>query len=296
LSEASGLLLNTKSFREFMMKRKKIFIFILLLAFYFSFGYAQDSLAVQPPDSLVVKSLDSLRSINQVAFGVGERLVYDVGYSFITAGEAVFSIPRMDSIHNRECYQVLFTVNSTPTFSFFYKVEDRYETLIDKKGIFPWRFTQQIREGKYRSDFTAYFDQLDNIAITKDGRYRIPPYVYDATSALFYVRTLDFSKSRPGQKLFLQNFYKDSTYQLAVKFLGYQQISVDAGTFNCVLVEPLMKEGGLFKSDGRIIIWMTNDERKIPVKVSTQVVIGSIDAELREYSGINGPIHAKVED
>jgi hypothetical protein len=168
--------------------------------------------------------------------------------------------------------------------------------LIDKKGIFPWRVTQQIREGKYRSDFTAYFDQLDNIAITKDGRYRIPPYVYDATSALFYVRTLDFSKSRPGQKLFLQNFYKDSTYQLAVKFLGYQQISVDAGTFNCVLVEPLMKEGGLFKSDGRIIIWMTNDERKIPVKVSTQVVIGSIDAELREYSGINGPIHAKVED
>jgi hypothetical protein len=70
---------------------------------------------------------------------------------------------------------------------------------------------------------------------------------------------------------------------------------VEAGTFNCVLVEPLMKEGGLFKSEGRIIIWMTNDERKIPVKVSTKVVVGSIDAELREYSGINGPIKAKVE-
>jgi hypothetical protein len=93
----------------------------------------------------------------------------------------------------------------------------------------------------------------------------------------------------------LQNFFKDTTYQLAVKFLGYQQISVDAGTFNCVLVEPLIMEGGLFKSEGRIIIWMTNDERKIPVKVSTKVVVGSIDAELREYSGINGQIKAKVE-
>lgn len=277
------------------MKRKQIFIFVLLLAFYFSLGYAQDSLIIRSSDTVAVRSIDSLRRINQVAFGVGERLVYDVGYSFITAGEAVFSIPRTDTVHSRECYQVLFTVNSTPTFSFFYKVEDRYEIMLDKKGIFPWRFTQQIREGKYRSDFTAYFDQLDNVAVTKDGRYRIPPYVYDAVSAMFYVRTLDFSKSRPGQKLFLQNFYKDSTYQLAVKFLGYQQVSVDAGTFNCVLVEPLMKEGGLFKSDGRIIIWMTNDERKIPVKVSTQVVIGSIDAELREYSGINGPIQSKVE-
>ena len=242
-----------------------------------------------------VKSMGSLRTINQTAFGIGERLVYDVGYSFINAGEAVFSIPAIDTMNGRECYQVLFTVNSTPTFSFFYKVDDRYETMLDKKGIFPWRFTQRVREGKYRNDFTAEFDQIENIATTKAGKYSIPPYVHDVVSAMYYVRTLEYSKRRPGEKIFLQNFFKDTTYQLAVKFLGHQQISVDAGKFNCVLVEPLIMEGGLFKSEGRIIIWMTNDERKIPVKVSTKVVIGSIDAELREYSGVNGPIKAKVE-
>jgi hypothetical protein len=241
------------------------------------------------------KSLDSLRTVYQSAFALGERLVYDISYSFITAGEAVFSIPLVDTMHGRECYQVLFTVNSTPTFSFFYKVDDRYETMLDKKGIFPWRYTQRIREGKYSNDFAAEFDQLGNIATTKAGSYPIPPYVYDVVSAMFYVRTLDYSKCRPGEKILLQNFFKDTTYQLAVKFLGYQQISVDAGKFNCVLVEPMIMEGGLFKSDGRIIIWMTNDERKIPVKVSTKVVVGSIDAELREYSGINGPIKAKVK-
>jgi hypothetical protein len=242
-----------------------------------------------------VPQIDTLRNLNQSAFTVGERLVYDVGFSFITAGEAVFSIPTTETIHGRECYQVLFSVASTPTFSFFHKVDDRYETMLDRKGIFPWRFTQRIREGGYSYDFAAEFDQLHHVAVTKEGRYPIPPYVHDVVSAMFYARTLDYSKSRPGQKILLQNFYKDTTYQLAVKFLGYQQISVDAGTFNCVLVEPMIMEGGLFKSDGRIIIWMTNDERKIPVKVSTKVVIGSIDSELREYSGINGPITAKVE-
>jgi hypothetical protein len=55
-----------------------------------------------------------------------------------------------------------------------------------------------------------------------------------------------------------------------------------------------MKEGGVFKSEGRVVIWLTDDERRIPVKVSTKVVVGSIDAELREYSGINGPIGGKV--
>jgi hypothetical protein len=106
---------------------------------------------------------------------------------------------------------------------------------------------------------------------------------------------MDFSKSRVGQKYLLRNFFKDTTYQLAVKFLGRQQLSVDAGLFNTVIVEPLIQEGGLFKSNGRVILWLTDDERKIPVKVSTKVVVGSIDAELREYRGVILPINAKVK-
>jgi len=249
----------------------------------------------QAQDTIAVKSIDSLRNLNQSAFSLGERLVYDVGYSFFTAGEAVFSIPAIDTINGSPCYQVLFTVVSTPTFSFFYKVDDRYETMLDKKGIFPWRFTQRIREGKYKHDFSAEFDQLNSVAYANDKQYPIPQYVHDAVSAMYYVRTIDFAGSRPGDRIHLQNFYKDTTYLLAVKFLGNQRIEVESGTFDCIMVEPLMKEGGLFKSEGQIIIWMTNDERKIPVKVSTKVVVGSIDAELREYSGLAGPIKAKVE-
>jgi hypothetical protein len=237
-----------------------------------------------------------LRTIDQQAFGVGEHLKFDVGFSIFKAGEAEFSIPAIKIVNGHECFQILATVVSTPTFSFFYKVDDYYETLVDAKGIFPWHFIQRVREGKYSFDFTAEFDQVNNVAITAKGHYHIPPYVHDAVSALFYVRTMDFSKSRPGEKQYLYNFYSDSTYQLAVKFLGYQQVEVKAGTFNCICVEPLVKEGGLFKSEGKIVIWMTNDERKIPVKVSTKVIVGSIDVELREYSGINGPIKAKVED
>jgi hypothetical protein len=250
---------------------------------------------IQAQDTVAVKSIDSLRNLNQSAFSLGERLVFDVGYSFINAGEAVFSIPLIDTIHGSPCYRVLFTVNSTPTFSFFYKVDDLYETMIDKKGIFPWRFMQRIREGKYKYDFSAEFDQLNNIAYANNNRYKIPEYVHDAVSALYYVRTMDFTGSRPGDRFDLQNFYKDTTYRLTVKFLGNQRVEVDAGTFDCIMVEPLMQEGGLFKNEGHIIIWMTNDERKIPIKVSTKVVVGSIDAELREYSGINGSINAKVE-
>jgi len=51
----------------------------------------------------------------------------------------------------------------------------------------------------------------------------------------------------------------------------------------------------LFKSDGHVFVWLTDDERKLPVKVSTQIVIGAIDSDLIEIQGINGPITSKVE-
>jgi hypothetical protein len=234
------------------------------------------------------------RELPQTAFKEGERLVFDVGYSFVTAGEAVMSVPSVDTLFGRPVYRVLFTVNATKTFSWLYKVDDRYESFLDVQGIFPWHFTQRVREGSYSRDAEAWFDQLNNVAYAENKQYPIPPYVHDAVSAFYFVRTLDYSKTRIGEKIILQNFFKDTTYTLSVKFLGRQRIEVDAGTFDCIIVEPLMKEGGLFKSEGRVLIWMTDDERKIPVKVSTKVIIGSIESELREYSGINGPIRAKV--
>ncbi|MEX2090029.1 MAG: DUF3108 domain-containing protein [Bacteroidota bacterium] len=269
----------------------------ILCSAFSSVGAGQDSVAVRggeiPWEGQ--ESVDTIRTVPQTAFRAGERLVFDVGYSFITAGEAVMSIPKMDTAFGRECYQVLFTVHSTPSFSWIYKVDDRYETILDKKGIFPWRFSQRVREGKYSRDYDAVLDQVNHVAITGGGTFPIPPYIQDVVSAFYFVRTMDFSSSRPGERTILYNFTKDTSYTLAVKFLGRQQIKVDAGTFRCVIVEPLIQEGGLFKSEGRVIIWLTDDERKIPVKVSTKVVVGSIDAELREYSGVAGPIRAKLE-
>jgi hypothetical protein len=254
---------------------------------------AQDFKNMQ--DHIRQSDLDTLRHIPQTAFGVGERLVYDVGYSFITAGEAAFNIPSLKKINGRDCYDIVFTVNSTPTFSVFYKVEDRYEALVDAQGLFPWQYEQHTHEGKYSFDIQAQFNPINRTAKTGKGIYKTPQYVYDAISAFFYIRAIDLSHKRMGERIYLENFYNDSTYSLVVKFLGRERIKVHAGKFDCIIVEPVMKEGGLFKNEGKIIIWLTNDERKLPVKVSTKVIVGSIDAELREYSGLNGPLNAKIE-
>jgi hypothetical protein len=60
------------------------------------------------------------------------------------------------------------------------------------------------------------------------------------------------------------------------------------------VVEPLIVEGGLFKAKGRFLLWITDDDKKIPVKMSAEIPIGSIDGELREFYGIE-KINAKID-
>jgi len=236
---------------------------------------------------------DTLRKLTNVAFAGGEYLRFDINYGFVTAAEAVMKT-RDTLFHGRKCHIVEFTLSSKPFFDAFYRVRDRYFTLIDAEGLFPWRFEQHIREGGFSKDFVAEFDQVNHVARTTNGSYPIPPYVQDMMSAFYFSRTLDYSGMATGQKVHLQNFYKDSTYELDVKFRGRQTIEVEAGKFNCIVIEPLAKEGGLFKSEGKVYVWLTDDDRKMPVMVSTKIAIGNVDSELVEYVGVVGPITAKI--
>lgn len=233
------------------------------------------------------------RKIVNNAFKVGEKLSFNVNYGFITAGVAEFNIPKQLKLAGRDVYQITFGVNTVSTFDALYKVRDRYETYLDVEGLFPWRFEQHIREGSYSRDFSAFFDQRKNKAKTSEGSYDIPPYVNDIVSAFYLARTFDYTKLKNGDRIHLENFYKDKTYPLDVVYRGKETISVKAGTFDCIILEPEIQEGGLFKNTGNIVIWLTNDELRVPVKVKSKIIIGAIDAELTGYSGLAGELKSK---
>lgn len=272
--------------------KTNLVISLLIILLSLNLSRAQDS-----------ESKNEFRKIKQNAFKTGEKLTFEINYGFVTAGEAVMEVdPSYQTMNGRKCYDIRFYVNSTPSFDWVYKVKDFYRTYVDVEGLFPWRFEQHIKEGNYQRDFEAIFDQQNHKAKTYtgekepkkfEGEFDIPVYTQDAMSAFYFARTFDYNKMKEGDITTVQNFYKDKTYPLQVRYLGKETIAVPAGEFNCVKVEPLVQEGGLFKSEGSIVIWMTDDDRKMPVKVKTKVLIGSIDADLSAYTGLAGPLNSK---
>jgi hypothetical protein len=262
-----------------LMYKSLLRIFLVLIPLFFS--------------GMIFNPADEFRKVENKAFKVGEKLTFDVKYGFVTAGIATFSIPRNKRISGRDAYHITFEVNTVPSFDWIYKVRDRYETYLDSEGLFPWRFEQHIREGSYSRDFSAFFDQRKGKAKTSEGEYDIPKYVNDIVSAFYFARTFDYSKLKVDDRVNLKNFYKDKVYDLDVMYHGKETVEVPAGKFDCIIIEPLVQEGGLFKSDGSILVWMSDDALRIPVKVKTKVIIGAIDGELTAYEGLAGKLTSK---
>ncbi len=217
---------------------------------------------------------------------------FRLSYGLIDAGEAEITVKNGSKrFQGREAYHIVGTGKTLGAFSWFFKVRDRYETYFDKKGAFPWEFVRDIEEGSYKKTQVYYFHQ-DKAAVTtnKGETFAIPKYSQDMLSAFFYARTLDFSKAKMDQVYTIPTFVDGEHFPLQVKYKGKEEIDSRAGKFRCLKFVPVVQKGRIFKEEEDMMVWITDDENKIPVLCKAKVLVGSIKMELVEYSNLLNPI------
>jgi hypothetical protein len=274
---------------------KKKILFVLLTVFLISsLGFADDTTKVKK----------DFRTLNQKSFTAGEKLSFEINYGFVTAGTAIIEIaPDFQMINGRKCFDISANVSSNSSFEWVYKFTERLRSLIDVDGIFPWRFEQTINEPNYSKLYEANFDQ-ENLKVKisstvkgdkkPDEEYNIQQYVHDIMSAFYFARTFDYSNSKEGDVFYIPYFHTKSTVSLPIKFLGREKTEVSAGEFNCIMLQPNVKEGDIASKADDIVVWVTDDAIKMPVKVQVSIIIGSVKVELTKYSGLAGPLTSKV--
>ncbi len=217
------------------------------------------------------------RKVENNAFGVGEKLRFAIKWGIITAGYATLEVRGIIDLGDYKAYEIVSQARSNSFFDIFYKVRDTVKSYIDKDGIYSWRFEKHLREGKYHHDSVIIYDQEKHFADFNGKVLEIPEYVHDILSAFYYIRTQELIV---GQEFRMPVNAGDKNYELIVKVLEKTRIKVPKGKFDVILVEPLVKYDGIFQHKGRLLIWLTDDERKIPVLMRSKIAVGSIDAEL----------------
>jgi hypothetical protein len=237
---------------------------------------------------IVAVSTYPWRTVPNTAFRGEEHLFFVVKWGLVTAGYSTLSIHGVEPVRGRPAYHIVSEARSGGMVSALYKVEDHNEAWLDQDALVSIRYEKRIKEGKYRIEESTLIDQpkrryhlqsyrLDkNLYEQKEGN--LPPNVLDVLSSLYYVRVLPLAV---GQSYTMDVLSGDKVYPLEVKVEKREKIKVAAGKFDTFQVEPLLRAPGIFISKGKKLeVWLTADERHLPVRMRTEVFIGHVSAEL----------------
>lgn len=242
-----------------------------------SLSAAPDSLATEPDSPTEVSPTVPA----PVPYGVGERLVFSIDYGPINAGEGVLWVKELTETDGHLCYEIESRALSNRFFSAFYKVRDKVYSHIDVYTLASRFFAKRIREGTYKKSIEYRIDHADSLVRYADGReFETTPGTHDILSAFYYTRGQELV---PGQDIWMTAHSNRRTYDLQVIVHRKEHVKVPAGEFDCIVVEPKLIGDGLFKQEGAITIWLTDDEHRLPVLLKSKVKVGSIDATLKEY-------------
>lgn len=230
--------------------------------------------------------IPSVGSAEVRAFGPGEVATYSIDYGVINAGEGTFYV--LDSIDydGSRAYHFRTRARSNRFFSAVYRVRDQADSFMDAVTLESRYFNKRLREGDFRRDTEIHFDQEEGMAYFPDGRQNpIPPDTQDVLSAFFRVRTMDLE---PGMEFDMPTHGDNEMYPLKVKVLRREEQDTKVfGRIQCLVVQPFLADDGLFKSEGDLLMWMTDDERKVPVRLRANVPVGAIEATLKSYTPPN---------
>ncbi len=257
---------------------KKSILYVFLFSFFFV-CFNQLAVAQLQPD------------FRLGAFQIGEKLKYTARYGFIHAAEVTFEVQESKKeISGKKPLHFVASGRTTPSFDWFLKVRHRYDSYVDQSQLLPMQFTESVREGKYKRDSYANFDQKGNKIIATKGTFTSPDVTFDILSMYYFARCLDLKNVKVGEIIKMKYFLDDGIYPLDIEYLGKETISTESGKFECIKFSPALQPGRVFRKDSRMYMWITNDTNRIPVKVEVEILIGSLVLELEKYDGLKNPI------
>jgi hypothetical protein len=247
---------------------KRLAISFLALAFPVA---AQDSLA---PTVLAPEPA----SRAPVPFGRGERADYQVKFGVFSVGRAAMELIGLDTVRGREAWHILFLIRGGVPG---YRVNDRMESWMDTGTLASLRFHQDMSEGSH--DRERKFEIYPDSVYIEDAKEPQPTVArpLDDGSFLYFVRTIPLEV---GKEYSFEQYFRPDRNPVRIQVLRKERIKVPAGTFETIVIRPLIKARGVFSENGRAEIWLTDDDRRLMVQMKSHMKLGSLSLFLRSYT------------
>ena len=264
------------------MLRIRIAILLVILSF-------SHRLTAQPADCSISHNI--FRSGEKVTY----RAFYNWGFIWITAADVIFTVN--DTVYDgKDCYHLKSVSSNLKQYDWFYKVRERFESIIKKDSLKPYWFLRESYEGGYVAYNNYLYDYKSNrlkiSSYTSDRRYKeeqltLKPCTFDVLSAIYFCRNINFSALTNDERMPLTMAIDNEVVDLYLKFLGRETITLhDGKTYDTFKFSAMLVKGTIFKGGEDLFVWVTNDNYHIPVMVEAKILIGSVKAILVGVEGV----------
>ena len=225
------------------------------------------------------------RTILHSIFAGCERLHYAISWSGgIRIGDLVLEVMPADS---GDGYAIRARVTDYGLFRLIYPVDDTFTTFVRGPLGLPYRYevVQKEGRGKVTRRLTLYDQQQLVVRYRKNDQpwkiFHIAGPAYNEYSSFYATRALPLAS---GREDIVPAFVDGKRHEVVVSVLGREEKKTMFGTLPTIKVLPRMHFKGLYDKEGDTVFWLTDDVCRVPVEIRSKILVGSLVAELVDYS------------
>ena len=204
-----------------------------------------------------------------------EKFVYSVGFRLLNVGQATIS----STIEDESSININTLIKSNKFLDRLYRVRDQIDLVVDAGDYSLKKIEKNIVEGNWKQNYSAQIDSNNNI-ISKDSLIQNEKLLFDPISVLYSLRTKDL---KSNDKYEYHILGEDEIKSLTTEVRNNETVKVPAGKYNCIKVVPYSNNSkNIFKENGYMTVWFSNDKKKIPVKIELKTNIGNLVLKLKK--------------
>lgn len=206
---------------------------------------------------------------------VGERLQYDAKFGFISIGGAELSVAGIDTVRGDSALHIRFVIRGG---NMLYSLHDEWDSWVGLADFTSRRFIQNQEEGnrQTRNAYEIYPDSGYYRREGVDSLFPTSPQPLDDAAFFYFLRMADLS---PGRHEFAR-YFKPDRNPVVLEVVGRDTIDVPAGRFDCVVVRPVIKGGGIFREGAEGKLWISDDAYHRVVQIKSKFFFGSLTFRL----------------
>jgi hypothetical protein len=228
--------------------------------------------------------------INRPAFHDGQKLVFQASWIGIPVATARVELHRKKK--EPDLWSAQAWVETNQFADLLFKMRDYMSEDVDHQSLLSRKMYIRQSENKRLNDFRAVFDRSAGlVTLTKQNRkgQQVKRFLstnpWGPLSGAMMALSLPME---PGQSYAVDVFTGSTRYIFDFKVEAREKITTGLGTFDAYRLIPAVdyeSDGKLSQSATGIVIWVSADGRRLPLRVESQAFIGRVQADLIQTSG-----------